>query len=384
MRRRAIEMTTAAVAVAVAVLGVPLGGAWIVLALRMTPPDAEDRVRVVLTVLGSVLGLAVVAVFAAMVVALRVSRRLSAPLIYLAAEAEQLGSGQVRPRLRASGIEEIDLVQAELVRSAERMAGRLAAERQFASDASHQLRTPLTSLSLRLEEIELLSSEEEVRTEAHACLEQVERLTGVVEELLRMSRRSGGGTTEALHLADVFDQQREEWEPAFTEAGRRLTFADEVELPVLATPGSLAQVLATSSRTLCATGPAPRACRCAAPTAGTACSSTWRTRAPACPTRSPRTSSSGTSPGTAPREWAWPWPRTSWRRTAAVSSCANGAHRCSRCCSTPCPAPWILTTSCPRARSSPSGVVVADSEPPPRPAPGAGGAARRLRQEVRG
>ena len=245
MRRRAIEMTTAAVAVAVAVLGVPLGGAWIVLALRMTPPDAEDRVRVVLTVLGSVLGLAVVAVFAAMVVALRVSRRLSAPLIYLAAEAEQLGSGQVRPRLRANGIEEIDLVQAELVRSAERMAGRLAAERQFASDASHQLRTPLTSLSLRLEEIELLSSEEEVRTEAHACLEQVERLTGVVEELLRMSRRSGGGTTEALHLADVFDQQREEWEPAFTEAGRRLTFADEVELPVLATPGSLAQVLAT-------------------------------------------------------------------------------------------------------------------------------------------
>ena len=157
----------------------------------------------------------------------------------------QLGSGQVRPRLRSSGIEEIDLVQAELVRSAERVAGRIAAERQFASDASHQLRTPLTSLSLRLEEIELLAGEEEVRAEAHACLEQVERLTGVVEDLLKVSRRSGGGTTEALHLKDIFAQQREEWEPAFEQAGRTITFSDEISHPVLATPGSLAQVLAT-------------------------------------------------------------------------------------------------------------------------------------------
>ena len=116
---------------------------------------------------------------------------------------------------------------------------------RFASDASHQLRTPLTSLSLRLEEIELLAGEEEVRAEAHACLEQVERLTGVVEDLLKVSRRSGGGTTEALHLKDIFAQQREEWEPAFEQAGRAITFSDEISHPVLATPGSLAQVLAT-------------------------------------------------------------------------------------------------------------------------------------------
>ena len=67
----------------------------------------------------------------------------------------------------------------------------------------------------------------------------------MVEDLLKVSRRTGGGTTEALHLDEVFAQQREEWEPAFTEAGREITFADDVELPVLASPGSLAQVLAT-------------------------------------------------------------------------------------------------------------------------------------------
>lgn len=244
MQRRAMQMTMAAVSVAVVLLGVPLGGAWIVVASRASS-DSEDHLRVIMIVVLTTVGLAAVALVAAYIVAARASRRISAPLIYLAAEAEQLGSGQVRPRLRSSGIEEIDLVQAELVRSAERVAGRIAAERQFASDASHQLRTPLTSLSLRLEEIELLSTQEEVREEAHACIEQVDRLAGVVEDLLRISRRTGGGTTEALHLADLFDQQREEWEPAFHEAGREITFTDEVGMPVLATPGSLAQVLAT-------------------------------------------------------------------------------------------------------------------------------------------
>ena len=233
MRRYSMTMTMSAVCVAVLLLGLPLGGAWIVSALRSA--GSGDRVTIIGTVILTVLVLTGTALTAASVVASRVSRRISAPLIYLAAEAEQLGSGQVRPRLRSSGIEEIDLVQAELVRSAERVAGRIAAERQFASDASHQLRTPLTSLSLRLEEIELLAGEEEVRAEAHACLEQVERLTGVVEDLLKVSRRSGGGTTEALHLKDIFAQQREEWEPAFEQAGRTITFSDEISHPVLAT-----------------------------------------------------------------------------------------------------------------------------------------------------
>ena len=72
------------------------------------------------------------------VLARSLSRELSAPLIYLAAQAEQIGSGGVRARVEKSGIEEIDLVSEELARTGERMAGRLAAERQAAADASHQ------------------------------------------------------------------------------------------------------------------------------------------------------------------------------------------------------------------------------------------------------
>lgn len=188
---------------------------------------------------------ATVAFVVAVIVAMRGSRRIAAPLIYLAAAAEQLGSGQTRPNVRASGIEEIDLVQAELVRSADRMAGRLAAERQFAADASHQLRTPLTALSMRLEEIEYLSDSEDVKAEVQVCLEQVERLTGVVADLLQTSRSASGGTAEALHLEEVFAQQQEEWRAHFAAKKRELVFRDESGRLPLASPGALSQVLAT-------------------------------------------------------------------------------------------------------------------------------------------
>ncbi|WP_372595059.1 ATP-binding protein [Actinotalea sp.] len=192
-----------------------------------------------------VIAASLVAFAAGIAVALWQARRLAAPLIYLAASAEQLGSGQVRPHLEASGVEEIDLVAAELGRSADRLAGRLAAERQFAADASHQLRTPLTALTMRLEEITLASDQEEVREEARISLEQVERLVAVVDDLLTRSRRASGGTTEPIRLLEVVHQQEEEWRPSYAKAGRKLVVEVGKDVSVLATPGALAQVLAT-------------------------------------------------------------------------------------------------------------------------------------------
>ncbi|MBO3083821.1 ATP-binding protein [Cellulomonas fengjieae] len=188
---------------------------------------------------------AVVAFAAGIAMAIWQANRLTAPLVYLAASAEQLGAGQVRPRLEPSGVEEIDLVAAELARSADRMAARLAAERQFASDASHQLRTPLTALSMRLEEIMLATDDPNVSEEARISLEQVERLVRVVDDLLASSRRLQGGTTEAVRLLEVVHQQEEEWQPTFQASGRRLVVEVDPATQVLATPGALAQVLAT-------------------------------------------------------------------------------------------------------------------------------------------
>lgn len=178
-------------------------------------------------------------------VAGRQARRLAAPMIYLAASAEQLGAGRVRPSIMTSGVEEIDLVATELVRSGERMASRMVAEREFAANASHQLRTPLTALTMRLEEIEMTSDDPHIAEEARISLEQVERLVGVVDDLLASARSTDGGTTEALELADVFDQQHREWAPTFKRAGRPLRFQHAEDIRVLATPGALTQALST-------------------------------------------------------------------------------------------------------------------------------------------
>jgi len=189
---------------------------------------------------------AIVAIAAGWVVATRQARRLTRPLIYLAASAEQLGAGRVRPHLSPTGIEEIDLVADELARSADRMARRLAAERQFASDASHQLRTPLTALSMRLEEIEMLTDSAEVRDEAQRSLEQIDRLASTINELLGRSSREGeSDTVEALRLVDIAAQQEDEWAVVFASEGRELVVDVPWELGVLATPGALAQVVAT-------------------------------------------------------------------------------------------------------------------------------------------
>lgn len=172
------------------------------------------------------------------------AERLARPFVYLSGAAEQLGAGQVRPRLEESGVEEIDLVAAEIARSSDRLAARLAVERQFTSDASHQLRTPLTALTMRLEEITLMSSEPDVQEEARISLEQVERLVGVVDDLLARSRKAQGGTTESVDLSVVFRQQREEWRDTF-EAAERSLVVEEPDERVLATPGALAQALST-------------------------------------------------------------------------------------------------------------------------------------------
>ncbi|QPK93878.1 HAMP domain-containing histidine kinase [Actinomyces sp. zg-332] len=176
---------------------------------------------------------------------LYLAHKLSVPLIYLAAHAEGIGSGGITSQLPKSGIEEIDLVEAELTRTAEKIVRRLAVERQFASNVSHQLRTPLTALSMRIEEIELITDDEEIKRETSQCLEQIERLTQVIQDLLNNAKNNDTSNQEAVFLFEIFDQQHKEWDLSFRKAKRDLIVIDETTNPVLATKGYISQVIAT-------------------------------------------------------------------------------------------------------------------------------------------
>jgi signal transduction histidine kinase len=206
------------------------------------PQDAvrADIIRaVVLTLV-----VALLAVAAAVAVGLLQGRRLTIPLAELAARAERLGSRAARERMAPSGIGEVDRVAEMLEQSAVRVDRLIAAERQFASDASHQLRTPLTALSMRLEEIIAAEDPRTVREEARSALAQVERLATVVEHLLD-NVRDNNLRAGPVELDDVVLQQVVEWEPAFGAAGRRIVATGTRGLIALATPSGLSQVLAT-------------------------------------------------------------------------------------------------------------------------------------------
>ncbi|MEV4926911.1 ATP-binding protein [Streptomyces roseoverticillatus] len=192
-----------------------------------------------------ILAVALLAVVAAVFLAVRQANRLTAPLTDLAETAERLGSGDPRPRHRRYGVPELDRVADVLDSSAERIARMLTAERRLAADASHQLRTPLTALSMRLEEITLTDEPETVKEEATIALAQVERLTDVVQRLLTNSRDPKSSSAVTFDLDEVIKQQIEEWRPASRSEGRAIVRSGKQGLRAVGTPGAVAQVLAT-------------------------------------------------------------------------------------------------------------------------------------------
>ncbi|MCL2730091.1 MAG: ATP-binding protein [Actinomycetia bacterium] len=192
-----------------------------------------------------ILAVALLAVLAAVGLAVLQARRLTSPLTDLAETAERLGSGDPRPRHRRYGVPELDRIADVLDASAERIGRMLTAERRLAADASHQLRTPLTALSMRLEEIVATDDHETVKEEATIALGQVERLTDVVQRLLTNSRDPRSGSAVDFELDEVIRQQVEEWRPAYQGEGRSMVLSGARGLRAVGTPGAVAQVLAT-------------------------------------------------------------------------------------------------------------------------------------------
>jgi signal transduction histidine kinase len=208
-------------------------------------PDsyAADKVYGGLLLVGSA---ALLAVAVAVVLALLQARRLARPLEELARAADRLGSGAARPLGRRYGVLELDRVAEGLDGSAQRITDLLSAERDFAVDASHQLRTPLTALSMRLEEmIAAADYPDVVREEGAAALAQTERLTDVVSQLLGRARRSIAGAPALASVDEIVAQQVNEWEPAFRRVSRKLEVTGAKGLQAYVTPGGASQVIAT-------------------------------------------------------------------------------------------------------------------------------------------
>ncbi|WP_353950876.1 HAMP domain-containing sensor histidine kinase [Knoellia sp. S7-12] len=249
MRRLLLRSTLAAVGATLAIFGVPL----LVMGLVVASAPMERRVRLVertsgldgaLLLTGLVVVLVLLGLAAGWFVAQRRARIVGDPLTELAARAERLGAGESRFMPLDSGIGELDRISDVLSRSATQVTRNLAAERDFAADASHQLRTPLTALLMRLDEIAATDDLAVVQEEAQVAIAQVERLSKVVDDLMGRTRVSDP-TRPSVSLDAVLASLQREWQPAFAASKRSMRIHGERGLRVRATPVALAQIVST-------------------------------------------------------------------------------------------------------------------------------------------
>lgn len=232
-------------ALAWALLLLVVVGAWLFVVSAGDWDQAWDRLRSA-TVLAFVAGgMAVAAILAAgtaYMLARRLCDRVTLPLDELGHRAELVGHAHVTQATPIdSGIPEIDRLDRALAKGSQQAASRLAAERSFAADASHQLRTPLTALLIRLEEIAVATDFAIVAEESAIAISQVERLSQTVTELMARSR-GGEEVTSGISLDTVLAALMREWQPALSAARRSIRVHGERGLEVRAAPVALAQI----------------------------------------------------------------------------------------------------------------------------------------------
>jgi signal transduction histidine kinase len=165
-----------------------------------------------------------------------IARQIARPLRRLDDAAARLGEGDLHARVPVEGSAE----QQGVARTFNEMGARLErlvdSQREFVADASHQLRTPLAGLQLRLEEARATGDPEEIE----AALREVDRLSAMVSELLLLSQ---AGEVDAP--AEEVDLGAAARAAADRFAGRVTALSGAPTRPVSAAPADLQRALDT-------------------------------------------------------------------------------------------------------------------------------------------
>lgn len=192
------------------------------------------------------LGLALtglLAILIATTLSIALARWVGRPLRRLDATADRLGAGELTARASTQmGPPETQHLAGTFNDMAGRLEALIGSHRTLVADISHQLRTPLAALRLRLE---LLHDDVDPAAagELEGALDEIARLSRLVDGLLAMARAEN--TQPAPVTVDLTQLVRERmsiWSPLAQERHiRLLTSASQAS--VAATPGHLEQVL---------------------------------------------------------------------------------------------------------------------------------------------
>jgi signal transduction histidine kinase len=212
-------------------------------AVRVTYPSSAlaDRVRRYWLLLAAIAGVVLAAVA---LVGVRFSRTLTGPLSRLEVAAAAASEGDLTARAPTdAGPPEIRALSRQFNEMVERLEVLLQSQREFVADASHQLRTPLTALRLRLENLGRRAAGQE-RANADAAQAEVERLSGLVDDLLALARADATQPKPVpTDISATVHRRLEVWTPQAAESKIALVADVSPGLIALATPASLDQVL---------------------------------------------------------------------------------------------------------------------------------------------
>ena len=194
-------------------------GAKVTGAVRITYPTSSVdsrilRYRLMLLAIGGIV------LVAATLVGLRFASWVSAPLARLETVAAEAGAGDLSTRAAEEGPPEVRSLAAAFNHMIGELEQLVRSQEEFVADASHQLRTPLTALRLRLENLggDLSDS---ARPDLERALEEVERLSRLVDGLLALARAEVS-PLERVNLASLVDERIEAWSTLAAEQGVKL------------------------------------------------------------------------------------------------------------------------------------------------------------------
>lgn len=198
----------------------------------------------------TLLAIAAVSMTAAAVMGVLFARWVDRPLRRLDASAAALGGGDLSARAGDDrGPPEVRQLAATFNAMATRLDELLQAQQAFVADASHQLRTPLAALRLRLEivhqDVEALGdAEPTISEDLEAALEETARLSRIVNGLLALARADGSAGKDGglLLVQEVFDDRSAAWRALASERSVEVRVVP-TNLAILASHDRVTQVL---------------------------------------------------------------------------------------------------------------------------------------------
>jgi len=149
------------------------------------------------------------------------ARRLSRPFQELAGYSRELGRGRFDLDVPTYAVPEAEAIGVSLRGAATRLDDLLRREREFAANASHQLRTPITALRLNLEDLTLWpETDPAVAAELERGIGELDRLTAAINELLDLARGRRLEAQEQVDVATLAHATVARWAPRLAQESR--------------------------------------------------------------------------------------------------------------------------------------------------------------------